>query len=174
MWWITGVPIWHDCFLLYLIPLWRCFGSCRPQGVSSSFTHQNLPKQSLSYIGVPLGLTLLLVNLFDFLIQRRPNEIWHNSVKLVDFNGSEYVCLLHHPICQIKEWMPNSQVTKCGYCITNNSLIQFSLVDVGIKKHWLGILLPFFTGQQCLTTESFCAICGMAAQRSRSGTWLNS
>ena len=28
MWWITGVPIWHACFLLYLIPLWRCFGSC--------------------------------------------------------------------------------------------------------------------------------------------------
>ena len=28
MWWITGVPIWHECFLLYLIPLWRCFGSC--------------------------------------------------------------------------------------------------------------------------------------------------
>jgi len=66
------------------------FWELRPQGVSSSFTQQNLPKQSLSYIGVPLGLTLLLVNLFDFLIQRRPNEIWHNSVKLVDFNGSEY------------------------------------------------------------------------------------
>ena len=28
MWWITGVPVWHECFLLYLIPLWRCFGSC--------------------------------------------------------------------------------------------------------------------------------------------------
>ena len=28
MWWITGVPIWHECFLLYLIPLWRCFGNC--------------------------------------------------------------------------------------------------------------------------------------------------
>ena len=67
------------------------FWELRPQGVSSSFTQQNLPKQSLSYIGVPLGLTLLLVNLFDFLIQRRPNEIWHNSVKLVDFNGSVYV-----------------------------------------------------------------------------------
>ena len=67
------------------------FWELRPQGVSSSFTQQNLPKQSLSYIGVPLGLTLLLVNLFDFLIQRRPNEIWHNSVKLVDFNGSEYL-----------------------------------------------------------------------------------
>ena len=51
------------------------FWELRPQGVSSSFTQQNLPKQSLSYIGVPLGLTLLLVNLFDFLIQRRPNEI---------------------------------------------------------------------------------------------------
>ena len=69
----------------------KMFWELRPQGVSSSFTQQNLPKQSLSYIGVPLGLTLLLVNLFDFLIQRRPNEIWHNSVKLVDFNGSEYV-----------------------------------------------------------------------------------
>ena len=66
------------------------FWELRPQGVSSSFTQQNLPKQSLSYIGVPLGLTLLLVNLFDFLIRRRPNEIWHNSVKLVGFNGSEY------------------------------------------------------------------------------------
>ena len=67
------------------------FWELRPQGVSSSFTQQNLPKQSLSYIGVPLGLTLLLVNLFDFLIKRRPNEIWHNSVKLVDFNGSVYL-----------------------------------------------------------------------------------
>ena len=66
------------------------FWELRPQSVSLSFTQQNLPKQSLSYIGVLLGLTLLLVNLFDFLIQRRPNEIWHNSVKLVDFNGSEY------------------------------------------------------------------------------------
>lgn len=53
----------------------KMFWELRPQGVSSSFTQQNLPKQSLSYIGVPLGLTLLLVNLFDFLIQRRPNEI---------------------------------------------------------------------------------------------------
>ena len=79
------------------------FWELRPQGVSSSFTQQNLPKQSLSYIGVPLGLTLLLVNLFDFLIQRRPNEIWHNSVKLVDFNGSEYyffrgVVVYHQPV----------------------------------------------------------------------------
>ena len=86
----------------------KMFWELRPQGVSSSFTQQNLPKQSLSYIGVPLGLTLLLVNLFDFLIQRRPNEIWHNSVKLVDFNGSEYqfwmvICyiMLYKPMCYI-------------------------------------------------------------------------
>ena len=71
----------------------KMFWELRPQGVSSSFTQQNLPKQSLSYIGVPLGLTLLLVNLFDFLIQWRPNDIWHNSVILVHFNGSVY-CII--------------------------------------------------------------------------------
>ena len=91
MWWITGVPIWHECFFVVFNTTLKMFWELRPQGVSSSFTQKNFPKQSLSHIGVPLGLTLLLVNLFDFLIQRRPNEIWHNSVKLVDFNGSEYV-----------------------------------------------------------------------------------
>ena len=32
-----------------------------------------------------------LVNLFDFLIQRRPSETWHNSIQLVDFNLSVYM-----------------------------------------------------------------------------------
>ena len=86
----------------------KMFWELRPQGVSSSFTQQNLPKQSLSYIGVPLGLTLLLVNLFDFLIQRRPNEIWHNSVKLVDFNGSEYIAIPYpdpsSSLCLLSKW----------------------------------------------------------------------
>ena len=89
MWWITGVPIWHECFFVVFNTTLKMFWELRPQGVSPSFTQKNFPKQSLSHIGVPLGLTLLLVNLFDFLIQRRPNEIWHNSVKLVGFDGSE-------------------------------------------------------------------------------------
>ena len=95
------------------------FWELRPQGVSSSFTQQNLPKQSLSYIGVPLGLTLLLVNLFDFLIQRRPNEIWHNTVKLVDFNGLEYVPPIFEPFVIFKA---------CGWNLMSSSnLLGMSL-----------------------------------------------
>ena len=66
------------------------FWQLRPQCVSLSFRQQNLPKQSLSHIGVPLGLALFLVNLFDFLIQRRPSETWRNSTQWVDFDLAEY------------------------------------------------------------------------------------
>ena len=62
-------------FFVVFNTILKMFWKLRPQSISLAFTQQNLPKQSLSYIGVPLGLTLLLVNIFDFLIQRRPNEI---------------------------------------------------------------------------------------------------
>ena len=57
MWWITGVPIWHECFLLYLIPLWRCFGSCVHEvfpHLSHSKTCQNrVCRTSASHWGWP-------------------------------------------------------------------------------------------------------------------------
>ena len=57
MWWITGVPIWHECFLLYLIPLWRCFGSCVHKvfpHLSHSKTCQNrVCRTSASHWGWP-------------------------------------------------------------------------------------------------------------------------
>ena len=57
MWWITGVPICHDCFLLYLIPLWRCFGSCVHKvfpHLSHSKTCQNrVCRTSASHWGWP-------------------------------------------------------------------------------------------------------------------------
>ena len=57
MWWITGVPIWHDCFLLYLISLWRCFGSCVHKvfpHLSHSKTCQNrVCRTSASHWGWP-------------------------------------------------------------------------------------------------------------------------
>ena len=57
MWWITGVPIWHECFMLYLIPLWRCFGSCVHKvfpHLSHSKTCQNrVCRTSASHWGWP-------------------------------------------------------------------------------------------------------------------------
>ena len=57
MWWITGAPIWHECFLLYLIPLWRCFGSCVHKvfpHLSHSKTCQNrVCRTSASHWGWP-------------------------------------------------------------------------------------------------------------------------
>ena len=57
MWWITGVPIWHECFLLYSIPLWRCFGSCVHKvfpHLSHSKTCQNrVCRTSASHWGWP-------------------------------------------------------------------------------------------------------------------------
>ena len=58
--------IW--CFFVRFIATLKMFWQLRPQCVSSSFTRENLPKQSLSHIGIPLGLALLLVNFFGQLI----------------------------------------------------------------------------------------------------------
>ena len=71
------------CFVRFNATL-KMFWRLRPQCVSSSFTQQDLPKQSLSHISVPLGLALFLVNLFDFLIgvPVRADTIPHNGLAL--------------------------------------------------------------------------------------------
>ena len=81
MWWITGVPIWHECFLLYLIPLWRCFGSCvhkvfphlshskacQNRVCRTSASHWGWPCFWSTYLtswsnGVPIGFDTILLN----------------------------------------------------------------------------------------------------------------
>ena len=113
---------------------------------------------SLSYVGVPLGLTLLLVNLFDFLIQRRPNEIWHNSVKLVDFNGSEYVQTKPYKSHPLQSKPSLQEEEGSGHEKTHSILYSLWGLFFGGEKPYEGSLQPIETADE-LTKNDKTYVC---------------
>ena len=104
MWWITGVPIWHECFLLYLIPLWRCFGSCVHKvfpHLSHSITCQNrVCRTSASHWGwpcfwstyltswsngVPMRFDTILLNWSTLTVRSTVPLKWHSRFHLGNY-----------------------------------------------------------------------------------------
>ena len=104
MWWITGVPIWHECFLLYLIPLWRCFGSCVHKvfpHLSHSITCQNrVCRTSASHWGwpcfwstyltswsngVPMRFDTILLNWSTLMVRSTVPLKWHSRFHLGNY-----------------------------------------------------------------------------------------
>ena len=86
MWWITGVPIWHECFLLYLTPLGRCFGSrvhkvfphlshtktCQNRVCRTSASHWGWPCFWSSWSnGVPMRFDTVLLNWSTLTVRSR-------------------------------------------------------------------------------------------------------
>ena len=99
MWWITGVPIWHECFMLYLIPLWRCFGSCvhkvfphlshsktcQNRVCRTSASHWGWPCFWSTYLtswsnGVPMRFDTILLNWSTLTVR----SSWHAAMILID------------------------------------------------------------------------------------------
>ena len=110
MWWITGVPIWHQCFLLYLIPLWRCFGSCvhkvfphlshsktcQNRVCRTSASHWGWPCFWSTYLtswsnGVPMRFDTILLNWSTLTVRSILSDILSDILSYLYINRHPYI-----------------------------------------------------------------------------------